>query len=513
MHILFSCVDMIFWEKIGRRPTLENNLSKMKAALIEAIGYVKLFRIFTANIYELFEHIRALKPMNKTAINCTHDGCEEQTAQMENFLEETFGMKNTQHSNEELKYFIQDIQAFELDKPIKHLDKKQIVEFPSKANPFYQMTVEEIQQWQKTFHVYAADDVFLEKHNGKDHLKKALTKGTHKGDEAFNMKFVCRISKNPIFMEYDGKVIIRNTHDLWPHYISLVTATAINLAGRDHDSDDIQKYISNWKYAFDLDKHGQLKTYSYSYIDRDQPWRGFTQIVDRHGRDFRWNQTKCDLEQDKLYEDLVKMVRLRLRTCDLECIQIVIETGLGTGIFSGDGIGIGNEVRTLSAKAIKQQEGQQFQNIEAVIFALPIMPKTIGANDSISIKHHQPSANTLDIFIQEFNGYTGIKPVLLIDQDMHKIAICCAKLNFQVSELNSTDSHGIFGGYWQNRGPGTQEKLVFSTAGLLTQHHIVNHHVHDTKNYHLISVNAAVYQYSPKNKCPVLFDHHENSGS
>jgi len=79
-----------------------------------------------------------------------------------------------------------------------------------------------------------------------------------------------------------------------------------------------------------------------------------------------------------------------------------------------------------------------------------------------------------------------VLPVLILDNDMHKICRACAKY-FPSSELNPADSHGVFGEYWQNRGPGTEEKLALTTGGLLTQHHIVNPFVLDMSHYFALS--------------------------
>ncbi|CAF5051995.1 unnamed protein product, partial [Rotaria sp. Silwood1] len=48
------------------------------------------------------------------------------------------------------------------------------------------------------------------------------------------------------------------------------------------------------------------------------------------------------------------------------------------------------------------------------------------------------------------------------------------------------DSHGVFGEYWQNRGPAVEEKLALTTMGLLVQHHLINPDVLDPNHYHLI---------------------------
>ncbi|CAF4186982.1 unnamed protein product, partial [Adineta steineri] len=50
------------------------------------------------------------------------------------------------------------------------------------------------------------------------------------------------------------------------------------------------------------------------------------------------------------------------------------------------------------------------------------------------------------------------------------------------------DSHGVFGEYWQNRGPAVEEKLALTTLGLLVQHHLINPYVLDLNHYHLIQV-------------------------
>ena len=58
-------------------------------------------------------------------------------------------------------------------------------------------------------------------------------------------------------------------------------------------------------------------------------------------------------------------------------------------------------------------------------------------------------------FVQEFQNrtYRGSIPVLIIDQDMHRLTVAIAKSRYIVSQLNPADSHGVFGEYWQNYGP------------------------------------------------------------
>jgi hypothetical protein len=69
---------------------------------------------------------------------------------------------------------------------------------------------------------------------------------------------------------------------------------------------------------------------------------------------------------------------------------------------------------------------------------------------------------------------------------MHRLTVAIARQGFIVSELNPADSHGVFGEYWQNRGPAVEEKLALTTLGLLVQHHLINPHVLNSNHYHLI---------------------------
>jgi hypothetical protein len=73
---------------------------------------------------------------------------------------------------------------------------------------------------------------------------------------------------------------------------------------------------------------------------------------------------------------------------------------------------------------------------------------------------------------------------------MHRLTVAIARKNFRVSELNPADSHGVFGEYWQNRGPAVEEKLALTTVGLLVQHHLINPYVRDPSHYHFISIKA-----------------------
>ena len=79
--------------------------------------------------------------------------------------------------------------------------------------------------------------------------------------------------------------------------------------------------------------------------------------------------------------------------------------------------------------------------------------------------------------------YKGPIPVLMADQDMHRLAVNIARRGWRVSELNPADSHGVFGEYWQNLGPAVEEKLALTTLGLLVQHHLINPEVLNPARY------------------------------
>jgi hypothetical protein len=178
----------------------------------------------------------------------------------------------------------------------------------------------------------------------------------------------------------------------------------------------------------------------------------------------------------------MRMARLRLRACDIEEVQIVVETGIGLGVFAGKHIGIDGIVRTLSAQAIRKvltEDGSSYKNILAVVFALPIFDTDVTNGRRTDV---------YQAFVDEFENdrYKGPIPVLIADQDMHRLTVAIAFEGFVVSELNPADSHGVFGEYWQNRGPAVEEKLALTTVGLLVQHHLINPHVADPIHYHLI---------------------------
>jgi len=386
--------------------------------------------------------------------------CEAQTYQMERFLIETFGFENIPG-----KYIVQGVRAFSIGKPLRSISSNQVIRFPSKtptaANSFA-MSVDEIQQWQRSYAVYADR---TKQGMSKEFLQRALQGQSENGAEAFLMKFVVRISQCPILMEFDGKLINRDPREPWPNNIKLVSVTGIDFAGRIHDLDDIRTYVSNWRDIYEVDPQTDLP---YVY----------------HGRDFsvKRNAPRVQLDEQLLQRDLKSMARLRLQACDQEQVQIVVETGIGLGVFAGKYIGIDEIVRTFSARAIRQvleEDENSYRHILAVVFALPIFD-----GDGRSGRRE----DTYQAFEDEFvkSKYQGRTPILIIDQDMHRLTVAIARKNFSVSELNPADSHGVFGEYWQNRGPAVEEKLALTTVGLLVQHHLINPYVLDRSHYRFI---------------------------
>ncbi|CAF1543356.1 unnamed protein product [Adineta steineri] len=410
----------------------------------------------TAEIHQLFEKLRCLNPMNK---NGPMSGdCDAETTQMERFLYQTFDFKN-QH-----KYIVQGVKSFRLGKPLKNLDPQDIIYFPNTTEKSFAMTVQEIIDWQHSYKVYADQNV---RGMNNDFLSKALEGLSESGKEAFRMKFVVRISQCPILMEFDACLITRELKDQWPSRIKLVSVAGINFGGQIHDVNDIMTYVSNWKDVYEIDSKSALP---FVYNGRD--------FHRKHGA------PRAELDEDRLLTDLIRMARLRLYACDKEKVQIVVETGIGLGVFAGKSIGIDGIVRALSAKAIRtvlEQEGPNYKYIRGIVFALPIFDSDI---------RNGRRNDVYQAFVDEFDQskYNGCIPVLITDQDMHRLAIAIAREDFSVSELNPADSHGVFGEYWQNRGPAVEEQLALTTLGLLVQHHLINPYVLDLNHYHLIQL-------------------------
>jgi len=410
-----------------------------------------------SEINTLFEYLKNLDPMDK---NGPMSGrCLPETKQMEDFLSNTFGFKNIPG-----EYIVQGVLSFQLDKPPNSMDANTIIHFPSNTENSFDMTAKEINDWQHSYKVYADKNV---EGMDKDFLCRALQGQTKDGEEAFRMKFVVRISTCPILMEFDAEIIPRKLDQVWPNRIKLVSVCGIDFAGRKHDVSDILYYIPNWKNVFHVDPKTRLPAVS--------------------GRDFypKIGGPRAKLDKGRVQDSLLRMARLRLRACDKEGVQIVVETGIGLGVFAGNRIGIDRTVRALSAEAIRnvlQQDGSSYKNIRAVVFALPIFNKN-------RLNHHVH--DTFDDFADEFRkvNYNGPIPVLIADQDMHRLTVAIARYGLTVSELNPADSHGVFGEYWQNRGPAVEEKLALTTVGLLIQHHLINQEVTNPNNYHLLEVD------------------------
>ncbi|CAF1433883.1 unnamed protein product [Adineta steineri] len=408
------------------------------------------------NIGELFERLRHLPEMDKTGP--MSGNCDAETTQMERFLSQTFGFRNIPN-----EYIVHDVKSFRLSKHPYGMHPNIVIKFPDDVRNAFPMTIQEILDWQRSYKVYADKTV---PGMTLQFLHGALQGMSKSGDEAFRMKFVVRISQCPILMDCNARIIPRELRHQWPSRIKLVSVAGIDFAGRIHDVNDITTYVTNWKNIYETD-----------------PKLG-NPIVVSNGRDLQKKRraARGELDEDRLLKDLMQMARLRLYACDKEKVQIVVETGIGLGVFAGKSIGIDGIVRALSAKAIRkvlEQEGPNYEHIRGVVFALPIFDK--------DIKNDQRN-DVYQAFVDEFDKkkYNGCIPVMIADQDMHRLAIAIAYEGFTVSELNPADSHGVFGEYWQNRGPAVEEKLALTTLGLLVQHHLINPCVLEPKHYRFV---------------------------
>eukprot|EP01121_Diplochlamys_sp_Union-15-3_P018685 TRINITY_DN6862_c0_g1_i2.p1 TRINITY_DN6862_c0_g1~~TRINITY_DN6862_c0_g1_i2.p1 ORF type:complete len:375 (-),score=77.43 TRINITY_DN6862_c0_g1_i2:98-1108(-) len=293
-------------------------------------------------LQECLKSITELPPMDKHTMS---GPCHRQTDTMEKFMKKNFGFKNTKG------WFVEGVMEFKID-DISKYEPTKVVSVKSNGCNF-QLTIEEILKWQKTYKCYYADDIFPGE-EGIKLIQKSLRGQSEAGEEAWKMKFAVRLSKNPIFMYFDGKVINRNPGDAVEDNIFLVSVCGHDFAGRKHDYEDTTKYIKNWRQVYKT-KNGMLIAY---------------------GRDFMPTGVAGELDEELLFKDLVKMARLRLRAQDKEGIQIVGETGIGLGVFSGDYIGIGGDVRKLAARALAEVLAEEkFTNIKAVVCALPIFRK------------------------------------------------------------------------------------------------------------------------------------------
>ena len=403
----------------------------------------------------LLNKLRQLDPMNKTAMS---GRCDQETTQMENFLQKAFGFKNIDG-----ECIVDGVKSFEISRPPSSQDTEKTIYFPNDNPPSFAMTIEEILRWQESYNVYTPRE---KSDITPEFLEQALRGLSKAGDEAFRMKFVVRISTCPILMEFDAQIIPRQVKEDWPGRIKLVSVTGVDFACRKHDVGDVTKYIKNWEKIFQLNSKTKLPKAP-------------------GGRDFvlQSNPPETILDEDALLEDLMIMAKTRLKACNAEGVEIVVETGIGLGVFSGTLLMIDHTVRKLSAIAIRrilEENGPKFKNIKAIVFALPIFASK---RDGDGMERSVYKA-----FLKEFSSpeYRGLIPVLIIDQDMHRLTVAAAKGGFRVSELNPADSHGVFGEYWQNRGPAVEEKLALTTLGLLVQHHLINRHVLDKSRYRTI---------------------------
>mmetsp|Transcript_47242 Transcript_47242/g.106116 ORF Transcript_47242/g.106116 Transcript_47242/m.106116 type:complete len:380 (+) Transcript_47242:3-1142(+) len=353
------------------------------------------------------------------------------------------------------KYFVQGVKAFELSTPLKSLPPEQELVYHGIGQDghacSFKVSVAEILEWQASFRAYYASEVYVGE-EGLELLKRSLEGNSEAGEEAWKMKFAIRCSKNPVIMRFDGRVVPREVGDPIASRIHLVSVCGIDFASRVHDHVDLTNYIKNWKEVYCFDDEGA------PYV--------------RHGRDFELSGKLAQLNVAKTLQDLKRMCRLRLKAQDDLGIQVVVEVGLGLGVFAGDALGIGSTVRHLSALAMQRVlQEESFKCIRLVVLSLPIF------HGGDNYEYYEK------VFTRDKEPYSGSIPVLLMDQDMHAIALAAAGAGFTVGELNPADSHGVFGEYWQNFGPGTEEKLALTTCGLLTQHHAVNPHVLDQRSY------------------------------
>jgi hypothetical protein len=205
-------------------------------------------------------------------------------------------------------------------------------------------------------------------------------------------------------------------------------------------------------------------------------------------RDFhrKVNGSPIKLYEDRVLGSLIRMARLRLQACDEEGVQIVVETGLGLGISAGNNIGIDEKIRAFFAEALRtvlQQYGSSYKNIRAVIFALPIPDKT---------QLNQHIHNTFEDSVNEFqkSQYNGPIPVLIADQDVHRLTIDIARYDLNVSELCLANSYNIFSGYRQQDEPHLEEKIALTTIGLSVHHHLTNLEILNPAKYHFLETSG-----------------------
>jgi hypothetical protein len=121
--------------------------------------------------------------------------CTAELDQIERFLSQTFGFKNSSEQN-----IVQDIRSFQLDRSPHSMGSKTVIYFPNVYTNSFAMTAEEIIQWQRSYTVYADKNI---KGMDKEFLYRILQGQSRDGEAAFRMKFIVRISTCPILMEFD----------------------------------------------------------------------------------------------------------------------------------------------------------------------------------------------------------------------------------------------------------------------------------------------------------------------
>eukprot|EP00771_Trimastix_marina_P000158 gnl/Trimastix_PCT/1166.p1 GENE.gnl/Trimastix_PCT/1166~~gnl/Trimastix_PCT/1166.p1 ORF type:complete len:478 (+),score=137.52 gnl/Trimastix_PCT/1166:27-1436(+) len=439
-----------------------------------------------AELAALMTELENLDPMDKMSMG---GACEDQTDRMKAFLAEAFGKESLP------SHFVQGVRAFKLNRPPSSQDPDAVVSLEGK----YAMTIREVGAWQDSYRVFADRAMYVDsagqsEADARDEIRRCLSGHSAPNMEAWRMKFAMRVSQNPIFMEFDGKTITRRTGEA-TGTVWLVSTCGVDFACRHHDTEDIKMYIRNWREIFRCDGDTILN----------------------HGRELLITRPGAgDLDEARFLADSKRMARARLRVQDRLGVQVVVEVGIGLGVFAGERLGIHNRVRDLTALALRQtleEIGGEFEHIKLVICALPIM--SAGYRDNMHHYHEvfsgaprarkrpapapapapegaeAPSSEGEAEIAMPRTPYNGPVPLALVDSDMHKIARTAAlragpggvEARFVVGELNPGDSHGVMGEYWENYGPGTEEKLALTTAALLTQHHAINPRVLDPERY------------------------------
>ncbi|KAJ4462743.1 putative DNA mismatch repair protein MutS [Paratrimastix pyriformis] len=505
-------------------------------------------------VNELIDELKNLPPMDKDTMR---GSCRNETVRMIQFMNDQVGMRLIPG-----QCFVQGVRAFELEKPLdsfppehvfsygaegtRQREPVRVVEHPmaeERAESGFHMTAEEVSRWQSTFHVYAAQDVYRGE-EGKDLLIRSLQGGSNEGPDAFKMKFALRISENPILCEFDGVPIPRPIGGPLGRVL-LVSTCGTDFACRIHDVDDIKTYIRNWPQLCVLRK-GQPYAISRDLVLNDievpclppacnplachplachplachplachppapsVPWLGGVVLSERG------LITLADLDKERFFADILKMAEFRLLVLDRLGVQVMVEVGIGLGVFAGDHMGIGDTVRMLTALALRralEKHGPALRNIKLVVCALPVF---------------RPNDNIV-FYDGVFAGQGNLGPAYSGPIARHS----ALKLlgpgrppmpRFVTSELNPGDSHGrpslilpspfpipapgplactapactapactapactapaCTAPVQMNFGPGTEEKLALTTCALLTQHHAVNMHVLDPASYTL----------------------------